>query len=329
MSEKNVTIGIDLGGSYIKGVVLDDDGTILQSMTRTTYDRGVDEGEEAGQGGAPTSSGEGADESGGDVSASWKSTIYDIVKALKEQSPKPVSAIGLAAPGIAGPDNDRIICMPERLQGLENFQWAPFLEEDPASVKVINDAQAALVAESFFGTGKGVSNIILLTLGTGVGGGVLINGELYQGHFQRAGHLGHLTLDSRGKRGITNMPGSLEDAIGNESLYDRSLGKYSSTMALVEAYQKGDTFATYVWLDSVRNLAIALCGMINAFAPEMVILGGGITKAGKALFEPLEEFMPLYEWRPGDVITPVRQAFFDENAGAVGAAGYAMRKSTN
>jgi glucokinase len=166
----------------------------------------------------------------------------------------------------------------------------------------------------------------MLTLGTGVGGGILINGKIYQGHIQRAGHLGHITVNSHGIQGITNMPGSLEEAIGNASLPGRSMGKFDSTMELVEAHKKGETFATKVWLESVRNLAVGLSSLINAFSPGLIILGGGMAKAGKALFEPLDEFLALYEWRPGGIKTPVKPAALDKYAGAMGAAIYAMKK---
>ncbi len=301
MTRQHFAIGIDLGGTNIKGVLVDAGGTIINSLTTPTNDRGSDSA---------------------DV---WRTAIFNMVEELQGISEKPVSAIGLSAPGLPDQHNQSIAYMPGRLQGLENFNWAHFFDENDSAVSVINDGQAALLAESASGAGQGFQNIIMLTLGTGVGGGILINGEIYQGHIQRAGHLGHITVNSHGTQGITNMPGSLEEAIGNASLPRRSLGKFSSTMELVEAYQKGGTLATTVWLESVRNLAVGLSSLINAFSPEIIILGGGITKAGEALFDPLDELLGLYEWRPGGIKTPVKPAAFDKFAGAMGAAIYAMK----
>ncbi|CAN5283754.1 ROK family protein [soil metagenome] len=300
-TNQQVAIGIDLGGTNIKGVLVDADGTVINSLTAATNDKGSDSA---------------------DV---WRTSIFDMEEELKRFSKKPVSAIGLAAPGLPDQNNQSIAYMPGRLQGLENFNWAHFFDDNDSALSVINDGQAALMAESAFGAGQEIKNIIMLTLGTGVGGGIMINGEIYQGHIQRAGHLGHITVNSHGKQGITNMPGSLEEAIGNASLPRRSLGKFNSTMKLVEAYQKGETLATTVWLESVRNLAVGLSSLINAFSPEIIILGGGITKAVKALFDPLDEFLALYEWRPGGIKTPVKPAAFDKFAGAMGAAIYAMK----
>jgi glucokinase len=123
----------------------------------------------------------------------------------------------------------------------------------------LNDAHAALMAEARFGAGKGLRNIVLLTLGTGVGGGILIEGKLYTGLGLMAGHLGHITIDaSRDDTGITGSPGTLEQAIGNSTVSGRSSGRFGSTSELVDAFIKGDNFAMYVWLDSVRKLSLAI-----------------------------------------------------------------------
>jgi glucokinase len=297
---QRLAIGIDLGGTNIKGLLMDEEGTRLEVADHPTKDNGKDAGE------------------------AWKHAIRMMVQDLRDRSPGEVSAIGLAAPGIADERNERIACMPGRLQGLEQFHWSDFLDPDGLPVTVLNDAQAALMAESRFGAGKGYRHIVMLTLGTGVGGGILINGELYQGHFQRAGHVGHICLDGGGHRGITGMPGTLEEAIGNESLNRRSGGKYLSTHKLIEDYKYGDEFAAWLWLESVRNLALGIGSLINAFAPQVVILGGGISRAGDALFKPLEKFLDEVEWRPAGVTTPIKPAEFQKDAGAIGAAAFAF-----
>ena len=184
------------------------------------------------------------------------------------------------------------------------------------------------MAEAKFGTGKGYRHIVLLTLGTGVGGGIMINGVLHQGLLNRAGHLGHVTLHADGDIcDVTNMPASLEDAIGDCTLERRSFGKFTSTYDLVQAYKAGDTVAAYIWLHSVKRLAVALCSFINTISPEIIILGGGIAQAGDDLFKPLNSFMNIFEWHHSDIRTPVVQALFDEYSGAVGAAGFALHQT--
>lgn len=286
------TIGIDLGGTRIKGVVLDT--STGQVLHRTL---------------SPTN-----DSQAGD----WKTVIAQLVTDLKATTAEPIGGVGLAAPGLANADNTAIVCMPGRLQGLEGFNWSTWLG---GSVRVLNDAHAALLAEARFGAAKNSSNALMLTLGTGVGGGLLIGGRLYQGFFQKAGHAGHITIDADSEQlDVTNMPGSLEDAIGNVTVGRRSYGRYQTTHELVDAYRQGEPLASLVWLTSVRRLGVAVASLANLFSPDVVILGGGITQAGDALFGPLTTFIDLFDWQPAGQKTLICKAHYDDWAGAIGAA---------
>jgi glucokinase len=169
----------------------------------------------------------------------------------------------------------------------------------------------------------------MLTLGTGVGGAILIDGKPYQGAFNKAGHLGHMVIDSDGPQDITGIPGSLEDAIGNCTIKARSLGRFSTTQQLIEAYKKGDIFATEVWLTSVKKLAIGLASLTNILSPEMIILGGGITEAGNDLFQPLGEFMAFMNGGPAGIKLKLSQHEYGDLAGAVGAACFAMESKND
>jgi len=171
---------------------------------------------------------------------------------------------------------------------------------------------------------KGYRNVILLTLGTGVGGAVLADGRLIKGHIGRAGHLGHVTVNSEGARDIVNTPGSLEQMIGNYNLRERSNGRFDSTRTLVEAHLAGDKDASEIWLRSVLHLGAAIASFINAFDPEIVIIGGGIAQAGAALFNPLADYLDQFEWRPMGHRVPVITAELGEKAGAIGAAYHAI-----
>jgi len=297
---QQLSLGIDLGCTNIKGVLVDQDGNILIQRREETNEPDDQH---------------------------WKKAVASMIKDLQRSSSGKVSAIGLSAPGLANHNNTCISFMPSRLPGLENFNWSDFTGE---KIYVLNDAHAALMAEAAYGAAKGLKHAILLTLGTGVGGGVLINGQLYQGLDQMAGHLGHATVDSENPNlDVTNMPGSIEDAIGNLSIMQRSMGKFKTTFELVEAFKKGESFATWLWLSSVRKLAVSIASAINILSPEAVIIGGGISLAGHDLMKPLQDFLDLYEWRPGGKKTPVKLAQFSDLAGAIGAAGFARSKSMN
>jgi glucokinase len=295
---KNI-IGIDLGGTWIKAVLMNPSGEIIFQEYHPTHD----------------------DES---VTNNWKKAIFDTVQKLKEKSTDtPIASIGLSAPGLPNDKNSCIDFMPGRLQGLEFFDWSKYLGQ---TTHVLNDAHAATMAELQFGALKGIKSGILLTLGTGVGGGLVINGQIYQGLFQKAGHIGHITLDNQGERDIVNLPGSLEDAIGNSTIEKRSLGRYKTTYELIEAYHAHDPFASWLWLDSVRKLAIGIASLVNILSPEIVVLGGGIAQAEEGLYNALAAFMELYEWRPRGHTTPIVQAHFGDMAGAIGAASFALSR---
>jgi glucokinase len=294
MSE--IVIGIDLGGMRIKAVAIDKRGNILHHHYQPTND--------------------------GDDTI-WKNAISNAMHEIQNKIKCSSTLIGISAPGIPNSSNSAIAFMPGRLQGLENFDWTGFLK---TRTFVLNDAISAMMAEARFGAAKSKKNVVMLTLGTGVGGAILIDGKPYQGSFNKAGHIGHMVIDSDGEADCIGMPGSLEDAIGNCSIEKRTSGKFTSTHELLEAIRNGDNYSKDVWLTSVRKLAIGLATLTNILSPEMIILGGGITEAGKDLFGPLEKYMNNYEWRTGGNQTEIVKAQYGDLAGAVGAACFAREQ---
>ncbi len=297
MIMQSLSIGIDLGCTNIKGVLIDKEGNLLYETKCETNEQD---------------------------DAHWKRAVADMIQDFKKKAGGNVNTIGLSAPGLADAENKCISFMPGRLPGLENFNWSDRIKE---KVWVLNDAHAAMMAEATFGAAKGLQHAVLLSLGTGVGGGILMNGQLYQGISQMAGHIGHTTVNAEtSRRDVTNMAGSIEEAIGNVTLAERSHGKYHSTEELVNDFRKGDHFATWVWLSSVRKLAVCIASVINILSPEAVILSGGIIQAKEALLNPLQDFLDLYEWRPGGKKTQIKFAYFSDRAGAIGAAGFAFSK---
>lgn len=289
------SIGVDLGGTNIKIVVISNDGDVLEYLTCDTADS----------------------------EGSWAQTIKHNVALIEKQRGQSPCHIGLAAPGLAAKDGRSIAYMQGRLKGLQGFVWQDFLE---SRVVVLNDAHAALLGEVWRGAAQGYRNAILLTLGTGVGGAVLVDGRLIKGQIGRAGHLGHVTVNSDGSPDIVNAPGSLEQMIGNYNVSERSGGRFTSTRLLVEAHLHGNNEATTIWLRSIHHLAAAVASFINAFDPEIVIVGGGIAQAGSALFDPLRKELDRFEWRPMGHTVQVIPAALGEKAGAIGAAYHAIRE---
>lgn len=292
-----ITIGIDLGGTRIKGVAIDAEGNILHQIF------------------TPTNDGE------GEV---WKIAVASTVKELKGKLDADKIDVGISAPGLPDKENTTIAFMPGRLEGLENFIWKDYLK---CPVYVLNDGVAALVAETKTGAAKDSTNAIMITLGTGVGGALLINRQPYQGSFNKAGHIGHMVIDSNGDCDVTNMPGSLEESIGNCTIEKRSKGKFTSTHDLLIAIHRNDEFAKDIWLASVRKLAIGLASASNLISPDTIVVGGGIAEANDDLFVPLNKWFDEFEWQPGGIRPQIVKAIHSDLAGAIGAACFAMSKN--
>jgi glucokinase len=299
-------IGIDLGATNIKAVAVTANGDTL-SQTNVGF-------EEKRMG--------------------WADRVRGLVQEIQTQSEPRWqtegsrgsglhAAIGVSAPGLPAANRRCIAHMPSRLQGLEGLDWTDFLGACQP-VPVLNDAQAALMGECWKGAAQGFQNVIMLTLGTGVGGAAMVDGKLLRGHLGRAGHLGHICLNPQGTPDVTGAPGSLEIAIGNCTVRTRSHGRFDSTHDLVAAYRAGDREARLIWLKSVRELACAIISFINILDPEAIIIGGGIARSGDALFKPLQEYVDEMEWRPTGERTKILAAQLGEYAGAYGAARTAL-----
>ena len=172
-------IGIDIGATNVKGIVVSAGGEI----------------------------GAGAQFKTGDLPGTWSGRVRQYVADV-ERAHGPANWIGIAAPGLAAPDSRSIAWMQGRLASIQGFDWTTHLNRSRV-VPVINDAHAALIGESWLGAAIGNRNAILLTLGTGVGGAILCDGRLLRGHIGRAGHLGHVSLDPDGPGDIVRTPGSL------------------------------------------------------------------------------------------------------------------------
>jgi predicted NBD/HSP70 family sugar kinase/uncharacterized phosphosugar-binding protein len=289
-------IGIDLGGTNVKLVAVSESGDVSDASSFETRDV-----------------------AGGD----WADRIRDQVRALEARRGR-ASWIGIGTPGLPTRDKRSVAALEGRLPGLVGLDWGRLFETN-ALIRVINDAQAALVGEAWKGAAVGHRNAVLLTLGTGVGGAILFEGRLLSGNIGRAGHVGHICMDPTGPPPATTpVPGALETFISNSTVAARTRGRFSDTAALVAAHLAGDQEATDAWLRSVHALACGLSSIFNVVDPEVVILGGGIAQAGAALFEPLNRSLDAVEWRPMGRRVPVLPAALGDGAGALGAARAAM-----
>ena len=293
-------IGIDLGGTRIKSARFDlTTGTLLASVMKPTRD-----GERVGD------------------EPAFAAGIRELVAQHEAEMKGQATVVGISAPGLADRQGICIRFMPGKLDGLENLMWGDFLQRPAAC---LNDAHAALMGEIWQGAAKAREDVVMLTLGTGVGGAVVSGGRLLHGHIGRAGHLGHVTVNLDDPPDLANTPGSIEYEIGNGYLAQRTQGRFHMTSDLLAAVETGDLAAKTVWDRSIQALAANVAGLINAFDPEMVLLGGGIANAWEHVEPGLLRWLDQYEWRPGGHHVPVCQAQLGEWAGCYGAVYFAQQ----
>lgn len=296
-------LGIDLGGSSVKAAVLSPEGRRILAR-RAAFEA--------------------------DAPLEWGRCVRSLVAEIESSLGRPAFSIGLAAPGLASQSGRSIRHMPGRLRGLENLDWTDYLKRNHP-VWVMNDAQAALAGEARLGAARNIRNILFLTLGTGVGGAAMVDGRILRGAVGRAGHAGHICLNPNGAPDICRTPGSLESAVGNCTIQQRTGEKFKNTRALLDAVRNGDPTAAAVWIKSIRNLACGLVSLVNVLDPETIVIGGGIARAGGDLFKPLQKFMDELEWIvPGHRVS-IQPARLGEMAGACGAAitAFQQRKTTS
>jgi glucokinase len=289
-----VAIGFDVGGTRIKAVVAENDGAVLDQILRPTQPD------------------------------TWLDQVTGLCQELLPAY-GPRIEIGLCAPGIADQSGEAIWDCGRKIPGLEGLNWSRHFGWGRL-VPVMNDAQAALLGESWLGAAAGRTHVALFTLGTGVGGAAIVDGQLLHGRFGRAGHFGHISIYPNDEQSVLNAPGSLENAVANLTLQKRSSGKFSDTLHLLEAVDDGNEFAVQIWRQTVSDLARGIVSVINVVDPELVLIGGGFASAGERIVRELRPYLDRWEWRPGGVGVELKLAELGEWAGAFGAARQAMRE---
>jgi len=233
-------------------------------------------------------------------------------------------AIGLAVPSPLDPKR------PGRLSERILPAWAGWRPAELLGsrtglpVFMDNDANLGALAEHWWGAGQGVGELAYLKLGTGVGAGLIIDGEIYRGAFGIAGEIGHTAIDPNGPLCRCGLPGCLEAMVGAQSLVARAeetLEHEVSDLAdLLGAAEAGDVGAQALVADAGRYLGIAVANLINLVNPGMVVLGGRLPSAGELLFGPLRDAMQARALSTSWESAEVRSSLLGREAVALGAA---------
>lgn len=301
-------VGVDIGGTRIKAGLVDREGRILR---QTAVETPIDPEE-------------------------FKRVLAGLITDLAAGDGE-LAGVGIGCKGIIDYETTRIEVLPGLLRPLEGTLLSDLVPLK-VPVRADNDAKVALAGELLWGAARGRRNVVLLTLGTGVGGAVLAEGKFLRGVGGVAGHLGHYTLEPDGPVCICGNHGCLEayfsaDAIEAEAFRAVHSGCVSlltdrfkqhperiSCRDVFEAAAEGDELARLIRDRATRWLAAAIAGLLHIFDPEIVILGGQIVEAGRALLEPLERDVA---WRTRGLLrrtVPLVVQQVEDRSGITGAA---------
>lgn len=270
--EKNdlIRVGIDIGGTAVKIGLVDSDNQLLATAK-------ID-----------TNSETGASEVIRQIAESTI-TLMNANNIMVEQC----VGIGIGVPGLVDRKNGLVVYS-------NNLCWENVaLAEEmhsyiPLPVRIANDADCATLGEAIAGAGKGVDNLVMLTLGTGVGGGIILNGELFTGSMVGGVELGHMSIKSGGELCTCGRRGCLEayaSATAMRREAEKVYGEPLEPLDIFTAAHNGDEKAQKIVDAYIQDLAAGIVNIVNTFRPERVLLGGGIAGQGEVLLQPIREIM--------------------------------------
>lgn len=311
---KNI-IGVDIGGTNVKLGVVSQEGKILSQLSIKT-----------------------------DIKRDYKHVFRDISDAASDCVKKAnfrmsdISGMGLGIPGTVDNVKGEVIYannlgwknVPVRGELLKYFNFP---------VVMSNDANCAAMGEMLFGSAKGLQNVVLLTLGTGVGAGFIVNGKMIEGNYGAGAEGGHTLLIKGGEECTCGRRGCIEAYVSATALIrdtKRAMLKDKSSVmwravnndiesvsgrTAFECGKKNDITALKVVNNYIENLAEAIISFINIFRPDVVLLGGGVSAEKDYLFKPLQEYADKYIYAAGIVPpVPIKTCSLGNDAGLLGAA---------
>lgn len=307
------SIGVDIGGMSVKVGLVDSNGNIVEKNVEKTIPGHIN-------------------------------VINNIVSQVNRLlvsnnlTIKDIKGIGVGCPGAVSGEKGFIDVLPNL--GWENVPLVELLKKQlDTEIKISNDANVAALAEAVYGVAKGVNDCVMFTLGTGVGGGVIINKKLYEGTDSKGAELGHSTLIFGGKKCSCGRSGCIETYISATALmaqtreemqnnpkslmWDYVLGDINKVdgKTAFECAKKGDVSAEKVVSNYVAYLSESLMNMMNIFRPQVLILGGGVSAQGDYLINRIEEYCKKFDYGYKGAPKPqIKIAKFGNDAGIIGAA---------
>ena len=320
MSEGRVRyiVGVDLGGTNIVVGAMPEDGSRQLAVHQ-----------------AATHAEQGAD-AVVDRIAKMVVAVISQVSASEKANKEDFLGVGVGAPGPLDRERGMVVVAP-------NLGWRDFPLRDSISdrldlpVAIDNDANCATIGEWWKGAAQGAKNVVGITIGTGIGGGIIMNGVLYHGASDVAGEIGHTTIDSTGRYCRCGNYGCLEayasgpaialrarEALERDEvsmlrrMVDGHLGELTAA-TIYAAANAGDALALEVVRDTAKFLGTGIGNLLNILNPDVVVITGGVTQAGEPLFEPLRAEVKRRAFRPAVDACRIVAGTLRSSAGMVGA----------
>ncbi len=318
MAPATYLLGVDLGGTNIVVGAMPDDGTAMHGVHSE-----------------PTHAEDGAD----GVTARIVRMIEQTIEATVAETGitrAQFRGVGIGAPGPLDLDTGVVLITP-------NLGWVNYPLRDRVSAAVglpaalDNDANCATLGEWWIGAARGARHVIGLTIGTGIGGGLILDGAVYHGASGIAGELGHTSIETNGRRCNCGNYGCLEayasgpaiatrarEALGGgeasllPALVDGDLSRITA-QTVYQAAEQGDLVARQVVRDTAQFLGTGIANLLNIFNPEVVVIAGGVTQAGAALFEPLRAEVRRRAFKPAVDACRIVPGELPGTAGVAGA----------
>lgn len=319
MSKTNMkpVLAVDLGGTKIITAVVSPDGNIISRSYCLTL---ADKGHEA-------------------VISRLLSVIGKTMTQAKLRTSE-LAGMGIAAAGALDAERGVITDSPN-LPGWRDIPLRDIMAEKVGvTTYVVNDASAAALGEHRFGAGKGTRNLIYITVSTGIGGGIVVDDKLYTGTDGTAGEIGHMTIEANGPECTCGNYGCLEvlasgTAVAKEAKKRLSQGETSSVLELANgkiedigaeivarAAKQGDHLACEIVARAANYLGIGLANLVNIFNPEMIVIGGGMSKMGNMLLKPARKVVRERAFQLPVRTARIVRALLGGDAGVVGMAAY-------
>ena len=298
---KKYILGVDVGGTNIKLGVIDKTGSIISRSRLDTksYIRSKNKLIEA-----------------------VITEINDMFSSCNLKKSHFVG-VGIGLPGLVDPINGIVKFLPN-IPGWKNVPLKKIFEKQlslPAYIE--NDVNLITLGEWKYGAGKGVSDMICLTLGTGVGSGLILDGKLYRGAGYAAGELGHIPLNEKGPQCGCKGYGCLESYVGNKRLQERAAKIFKRKQIVLEEVtdlaEQGNLRAKEFWQETASHIGNALTGVVNLLNPARIVIGGGVSDSHKFLFKTIEKTIKNRAMKAQASMFKIVKARLGNDGGIIGA----------